>query len=64
MTFAGLDHRRHQFHILPGMSTCLIRSATRADADAINAILNPYIEKSTATFITEPTTLGTAARLV
>ncbi len=39
------------------MSTCLVRSATRADAGAINAILNPYIEKSTATFITEPKTL-------
>jgi L-amino acid N-acyltransferase len=38
------------------MNACLIRSATTADAAAINSILNPYIEKSTATFITEPST--------
>ena len=39
------------------MSASLIRSATPADAAAINSIFNPYIEKSTATFITEPYTL-------
>jgi len=39
------------------VSACLLRSATTADAAAINSILNPYIEKSTATFITEPSTI-------
>jgi phosphinothricin acetyltransferase len=39
------------------MKSYCIRSATRADAEAINAILNHYIEHSTVTFITEPQTL-------
>ena len=39
------------------MSACIIRSATLADSGAINAIVNPYIENSTATFITGPCTL-------
>ncbi len=39
------------------MSTCSIRLATRADADAINSIQNYYVERSTATFLTEPLTL-------
>ena len=39
------------------MSACLIRSATPADAAAINSLFNPYIERSTATFITQPFTL-------
>ena len=39
------------------MTACLIRSATTADAAVINSIVNPYIEKSTATFIKEPSTI-------
>jgi phosphinothricin acetyltransferase len=39
------------------VSACLIRSATPADAAAINSLFNPYIERSTATFITQPFTL-------
>jgi L-amino acid N-acyltransferase len=39
------------------MNTCLIREATTIDAEAINAILNHYVENSTATFITAPQTL-------
>src|SRR5215471_10358120 len=35
----------------------LIRDAAKTDANAINAILNHYVEHSTATFITEPQTL-------
>ncbi len=39
------------------MNRFLIRDATSADAEGINAILNYYVENSTATFITEPQTL-------
>ena len=39
------------------MSACTVRSATREDAAAINAIQNYYVERSTATFLTEPLTL-------
>ena len=39
------------------MSACPIRLATRADADAINSIQNYYVERSTATFLTEPLTI-------
>jgi phosphinothricin acetyltransferase len=35
----------------------LIRLATVADAQAINAILNHYVTSSTATFLTEPVSL-------
>jgi L-amino acid N-acyltransferase len=38
------------------MSDLEIRSATAADADAINAIYNHYVRTSTATFDTEETT--------
>jgi phosphinothricin acetyltransferase len=58
MSIVRLDHRCHRLHNLHVMSVFITRSATRADAEAINAILNPYIEKSTATFITEPMTLA------
>lgn len=34
-----------------------IRIAARADAEPINAIQNYYVERSTATFLTEPLTL-------
>ena len=40
------------------MSPILVRPAARADAAAINEILNPYIAQSTATFLTEPRTLA------
>jgi phosphinothricin acetyltransferase len=36
------------------MSSYLIRPAVKADAQIINDILNYYVERSTATFITEP----------
>jgi len=39
------------------MTACAIRLATRADAEAINAIQNHYVVHSTATFLTEPFTL-------
>jgi phosphinothricin acetyltransferase len=39
------------------MSHCVVRTATRADAAAINDIQNYYVERSTATFLTEPLTL-------
>ena len=40
-----------------GVSTCSIRLADRGDAEAINAIQNHYVVRSTATFLTEPLTL-------
>src|SRR5688572_2813595 len=39
------------------MSACTIRLAAREDAEAINSIQNYYVERSTATFLTEPLTL-------
>jgi L-amino acid N-acyltransferase YncA len=39
------------------MTTCRVRDAAKADAGAINAILNHYVLTSTATFILEPVTL-------
>ena len=39
------------------MTDVVIRSATTADAQPINDILNHYVEHSTATFITVPQTL-------
>ena len=39
------------------MGVCTIRLATRDDAEAINSIQNYYVERSTATFLTEPLTL-------
>jgi phosphinothricin acetyltransferase len=37
--------------------SALVRVATKADAEAISTILNYYVGRSTATFITEPQTL-------
>src|SRR6476620_11959514 len=39
------------------MTSHLIRPAVKADAQIINDILNYYVERSTATFITEPQSL-------
>jgi L-amino acid N-acyltransferase len=39
------------------MLTVALRTATRDDCHAINAILNHYVAHTTATFITEPQTL-------
>jgi phosphinothricin acetyltransferase len=40
-----------------GMNAMRIRTATQADAPAINDILNHYVTHSTATFITQPVSL-------
>jgi L-amino acid N-acyltransferase YncA len=39
------------------MAACPIRTAMRADAEAINEIQNHYVVNSTATFLTDPLTL-------
>ena len=40
------------------MNRFVIRDAVQGDAEAINSILNYYVERSTATFITELKTIN------
>jgi phosphinothricin acetyltransferase len=39
------------------MTACVVRTALRDDAEAINDIQNHYVERSTLTFLTKPLTM-------
>jgi phosphinothricin acetyltransferase len=44
------------------MTACVVRTALREDAGAINDIQNYYVERSTVTFLTKPLTMAERLR--